>query len=69
MKRLWMPLSVLLMACNACASQSAAQRLPIVQGAWVLVAPQEPTYWRGAEHKLYEYQQRIAQLLAKRYCG
>mgnify|MGYP001431476226 CR=1 FL=1 len=69
MKRLWMPLSVLLMACNACAGQSAAQRLPIVQGAWVVIATQEPTYWRGAEQKLYEYQQRIAQLLAKRYCG
>lgn len=66
MKRLWLPLSVLLLACNACAGQSAAQRLPTVQGAWVIVAPQEPTYWRGAEHKLYEYQQRIAQLLAKR---
>lgn len=67
MKRLWLPLSLLLITCNAaCAGQSAAQRLPTVQGAWVVVAPQEPTYWRGAEHKLYEYQQRIAQLLAKR---
>ncbi|MFZ1342477.1 hypothetical protein [Thiothrix eikelboomii] len=66
MKRVLLPLGLLLITCNACASQSAAQRLPTVQGAWVVVAPQEPTYWRGAEHKLYEYQQRIAQLIVKR---
>ena len=66
MKRVLLPLGLLLITCNACAGQSAAQRLPTEQGAWVVVAPQEPTYWRGAEHKLYEYQQRIAQLLVKR---